>query len=112
MACGIKPSPTDVHTGMVSFPTGAASEQYLIPSNSGVYFAKDGNTSFGNYAQGGATWKNSQLYPQSCAALAEIVNLPEKFVSHNPHYVVADTTWIVWYVSLDHHIRLLNSHIA
>jgi ubiquitin-conjugating enzyme E2 Q len=67
-----------------------------MPSNSGVYFAKDGNTSFSSYAQGGANWKNSQLFPQSCAALAEIVNLPEKFVSSNPHYVVADTTWIIW----------------
>jgi len=67
-----------------------------------VYFAKDGNTSFGTYAQGGITWKNSQLYPQSCAALAEIVNLPEKFVSSNPHYVVSDTTWIIWCVPLDH----------
>lgn len=67
-----------------------------------MYFAKDGNTSFGSYAQGGMTWKNSQLYPQSCAALAEIVNLPEKFVSSNPHYVVADTTWIIWCVPLNH----------
>ena len=67
-----------------------------------MYFAKDGNTSFGTYAQGGATWRNSQLYPQSCAALAEIVNLPEKFVSSHPHYVVADTTWIVWYATLYH----------
>lgn len=73
-----------------------------MPSGSGVYFAKDGNTSFGTYAQGGITWKNSQLYPQSCAALAEIVNLPEKFVSSSPHYVVSDTTWIIWCVPLDH----------
>ncbi|KAF9788386.1 hypothetical protein BJ322DRAFT_1002310 [Thelephora terrestris] len=61
----------------------------------GVYFAKEGTTSLGSYAHGGSTWRNSQLYPQSCAALAEIVNLPENFVSNHPHYVVADTTWIV-----------------
>ena len=81
-----------------------------MPSDLGVYFAKDGNTSFGSYAQGGATWKNSQLYPQSCAALTEIVNLPDKFVSNNPHYVVADTTWIVWYAPLGHGVRRLDSH--
>ena len=81
-------------------------------SNSGVYFAKDGNTSLGTYAQGGATWKNSQLYPQSCAALTEIVNLPEQFVSSNPHYVVADTTWIVWYASLDNCIWKFDSRLA
>ena len=66
-----------------------------------MYFAKDGNTSLATYAQGGVTWKNSQSYPQSCAALAEIVNLPERFVSNNPFYVVGDTTWIVWCVPLD-----------
>lgn len=88
------------------------SELYLTPAILGVYFAKDGNTSLGSYAQGGVTWKNSQLYPQSCAALAEIVNLPEKFVSNNPHYVVADTTWIVWCVPLDHNTRWFNLHIG
>ena len=76
--------------------------RYLILSRSGVYFAKDGNTSFSHYAQGGVTWGNSQLRPHSCAALAEIVNLPEKFVSNHPHYVVADTTWIVWCVRFYH----------
>lgn len=85
------------------------SERYLMPAISGVYFAKDGNTSFGHYAQGGVTWRNSRSYPQSCAALAEIVNLPEKFVSSNPHYVVADTTWIVWCVLLDYNTRRFNS---
>jgi ubiquitin-conjugating enzyme E2 Q len=76
-----------------------------------VYFAKDGNTSLGSYAQGGITWKNSQLYPQSCAALAEIVNLPEKFVSNNPYYVVADTTWISWCVSSAAHCSDGSIHI-
>ena len=31
-------------------------------------------------------------------ALAELVNLPSKFVSSEPHYVVKDTHWIMWYV--------------
>ncbi|EAU83704.2 hypothetical protein CC1G_05608 [Coprinopsis cinerea okayama7 len=31
----------------------------------------------------------------NCVALAEIVNLPHKFVSNNPWFVIADTTWIV-----------------
>jgi ubiquitin-conjugating enzyme E2 Q len=43
-------------------------------------------------------WKNSVSSPTKAAALAEIVNLPEKFVSSNPFFVVAQTDWIVWYV--------------
>jgi ubiquitin-conjugating enzyme E2 Q len=87
------------------------SEWHLICINPGVYFAKDGTTSFSSYAHGGSTWKNSQLYPQSCAALAEIVNLPEKFVSNHPHYVVADTTWIVWCVLLDTSAQSVDLHV-
>ncbi|KAF6754673.1 hypothetical protein DFP72DRAFT_812438 [Ephemerocybe angulata] len=62
----------------------------------GVYLAKDAMTSMGHYASGTRTaWKNSQSNPTNCVALAEVVNLPEKFVSSNPHFVVADTTWIM-----------------
>lgn len=44
-----------------------------------------------------ATWKNSEILPSSCIALAEVVNVPKEFVSHNPYYVVQDTNWIMWY---------------
>lgn len=65
----------------------------------GVYFAKDGSTSMGSYAQSSPNvWRNSQIAPRCCVAVAEIVNQPTKFVSSNPHYVVADTTWIIWCV--------------
>ncbi len=36
----------------------------------------------------------------NCVALAEIVNLPNKFVSTNPYFVVDKTDWIIWYVQL------------
>ncbi|KAF7329967.1 UBIQUITIN-CONJUGAT-2 domain-containing protein [Mycena kentingensis (nom. inval.)] len=42
--------------------------------------------------QGGA---DSKLSPTQCCAIAEVVNLPHKFVSHNPHFVIKDTDWIV-----------------
>lgn len=63
----------------------------------GVYLAKDATVSMGTYAQGAQhTWKRSQSCPSNCVALAEIVNLPSRFVSSNPYFVVADTTWIMW----------------
>ncbi|KAJ2925630.1 hypothetical protein H1R20_g11464, partial [Candolleomyces eurysporus] len=62
----------------------------------GVYLAKDASVSMGTYAQGSqSTWKKSQSCPSNCVALAEIVNLPSRFVSSNPYFVVADTTWIM-----------------
>ncbi|EIW74242.1 hypothetical protein CONPUDRAFT_85969 [Coniophora puteana RWD-64-598 SS2] len=64
----------------------------------GVYFGKDGATSMHYGASGGASthqWKNSKIMPSTCLTLAEIVNLPHKFVSNNPHYVVGDTSWIM-----------------
>ncbi|KAH7886667.1 hypothetical protein F5I97DRAFT_2017525 [Phlebopus sp. FC_14] len=62
----------------------------------GVYFAKDGSISLQSYAQASASrWKNSVLRPSTCTALAEIINLPSKFVSHNPYYVVSQTDWIM-----------------
>jgi ubiquitin-conjugating enzyme E2 Q len=63
----------------------------------GVYLAKEAQTSMGHYAAGGrACWRKSKLGPTSCVALAEVVNLPSKFVSSNPHFVVKDTEWIMW----------------
>ncbi|KAJ6535050.1 hypothetical protein B0H19DRAFT_963825, partial [Mycena capillaripes] len=62
----------------------------------GVYLAKEAQTSMGHYAAGGrACWRKSKLGPTSCVALAEVVNLPHKFVSSNPHFVVKDTEWIM-----------------
>ena len=63
----------------------------------GVYFAKDGTVSFGSYSAGAsACWRNSAIRINSCAALAEIVNLPRSFVSTNPFFVVDKTDWIIW----------------
>jgi ubiquitin-conjugating enzyme E2 Q len=42
-------------------------------------------------------WPNSNILPSSCVAVAEIVNLPNQFVSKSPYLVVAQTHWIVWY---------------
>ncbi|KAJ6451098.1 hypothetical protein C8R47DRAFT_1221896 [Mycena vitilis] len=53
----------------------------------GVYLAKEAQTSMGHYAAGGrACWRKSKLGPTSCVALAEVVNLPHRFVSSNPHF--------------------------
>jgi len=63
----------------------------------GVYLAKDGLTSAGYLAQPcRSSWSKSMISPSNCMALAEVVNLPIKFVSQNPHYVVKDTHWIMW----------------
>ncbi|KAJ7213658.1 hypothetical protein B0H12DRAFT_1061615 [Mycena haematopus] len=62
----------------------------------GVYLAKEAQTSMSHYAAGGrASWRKSKLGPTTCCALAEVVNLPQKFVSSNPHFVVKDTEWIM-----------------
>ncbi|KDQ20057.1 hypothetical protein BOTBODRAFT_152662 [Botryobasidium botryosum FD-172 SS1] len=62
----------------------------------GVYFAKDGNVSMSRYARSSSEiWKNSNLRPTSCMALTEIVNLPNKFVSQTPYYVVQHTEWLL-----------------
>ena len=66
----------------------------------GVYFAKDGAISLGGYAAGAQScWRNSAARITNCVALAEIVNLPQKFVSTNPYFVVDKTEWIIWCVS-------------
>jgi hypothetical protein len=73
------------------------STELLMDPVSGVYLAKDGSTSVGYYAQSGSSsWSKSMVSPSNCMALAEVVNLPSKFVSQNPHYVVKDTHWIMW----------------
>lgn len=62
----------------------------------GVYFARDGVVSMGTYAAGGAqSWRNSTIAPSACVALAEIINLPQRFTSCNPYYVVKQTEWIM-----------------
>lgn len=63
----------------------------------GVYFAKDGNISMLSYSRAsGAVWRKSSIQVSSCAALAELVNLPSQFVSTSPYFVVAQTQWIMW----------------
>ncbi|KAJ7458741.1 hypothetical protein B0H11DRAFT_2286534 [Mycena galericulata] len=62
----------------------------------GVYLAKEAQTSMGHYAAGGRVcWKKSKLGPTQCVAMAEVVNLPSRFVSSNPHFVIKDTEWIM-----------------
>ncbi|KAF9461901.1 hypothetical protein BDZ94DRAFT_1262434 [Collybia nuda] len=62
----------------------------------GVYLAKEGSISMGTYAQSGrSTWSKSKICPTNCVALAEVVNLPFQFVSHNPYFVIKDTHWIM-----------------
>ncbi|KAF8889407.1 hypothetical protein CPB84DRAFT_1826578 [Gymnopilus junonius] len=62
----------------------------------GVYLAREASTSMGSYAIAGRShWQKSQSGPTNCVAVAEVVNLPSKFVSTNPHYVVKDTHWIM-----------------
>ncbi|KAH9895584.1 hypothetical protein C8Q73DRAFT_688553 [Cubamyces lactineus] len=62
----------------------------------GVYFAKDGTVSTGTYAAAASScWRNSAVKANACVALAEIVNLPSKFVSSSPYIVVDQTEWIV-----------------
>lgn len=74
-------------------------ETLIITGNSGVYFAKDGAISTGSYSMGAQTcWRNSASRVTNCVALAEIVNLPGKFVSQSPYFVVDKTDWIIWCV--------------
>ncbi|TRM66799.1 hypothetical protein BD626DRAFT_483861 [Schizophyllum amplum] len=61
----------------------------------GVYFAKDGSISMNSYAVQGKTWRKSEVHPMACTALAEVVNLPDEFVSKDPHLVVQKTEWIM-----------------
>lgn len=51
-----------------------------------------------NYGHGGygvrGAWPKSSLQITQAIALSEIINAPEKFVSNNPFYVVAQLDWI------------------
>lgn len=66
----------------------------------GVYMANAASTSVGYAAMGyrgstgDASWSPSLLQISSAFSLNEVVNMPEKFVSNQPHYVVANTDWI------------------
>lgn len=65
----------------------------------GVYLAKEATTSMSSYAiPARSMWPKSLSGPTNCVAVTEVVNQPSKFVSSNPHYVVKDTHWIMWYV--------------
>ncbi|KAF8580706.1 hypothetical protein K439DRAFT_1636776 [Ramaria rubella] len=62
----------------------------------GVYFAKDGAVSMGQYAQVGMSkWSNSEIRPLTCVALAQIINAPREFTNSNPYYVVKQVDWIL-----------------
>ncbi|GAA5856066.1 hypothetical protein JCM9279_006494 [Rhodotorula babjevae] len=61
----------------------------------GVYFAKDGSVSLGHYAAPATTvWKNAEYHVSKLAAICEITNLPDKFVSSTPYFVVNQLDWI------------------
>ncbi|ORY89473.1 hypothetical protein BCR35DRAFT_300675, partial [Leucosporidium creatinivorum] len=61
----------------------------------GVYTAKDGAVSMGHYSQPSqGTWKNADFGIGKMAALVELVNLPNEFVSSNPYLVVDKLDWI------------------
>ena len=69
----------------------------LLMAFKGVYFAKEGTVSLGNYSRGAhSCWRGSAVQVNSCVALAEIVNLPQEFVSQSPFFVVNRTDWIIW----------------
>ena len=65
----------------------------------GVYMSPHASTSAGysNMPYRGTTsttWPKSALKISSAFSLNEVVNMPEKFVSRTPHYVVNDIDWI------------------
>lgn len=43
-------------------------------------------------------WPNTRLSPLKCVALVEIVNQPQDFQSSQPHFVVSQREWIIWFV--------------
>jgi ubiquitin-conjugating enzyme E2 Q len=60
----------------------------------GVYFSPDFTTSTAYAANSNvAQWPNSDLSVRSVLSLNEIINVPQRFVSHNPHYVVQEQDW-------------------
>ncbi|GAA6050356.1 hypothetical protein JCM3770_002979 [Rhodotorula araucariae] len=61
----------------------------------GVYFAKEGTVSLGHYATPSSTfWKNADFAVNKLAAICEITNSPDDFVSTNPYLVVNRLEWI------------------
>ncbi|KAB5582384.1 hypothetical protein GE09DRAFT_265964 [Coniochaeta sp. 2T2.1] len=60
----------------------------------GVYFSPFLGTSIA-YASSpyGTRWMNSALNVQMILSLNEIINVPERFVSRTPHYVVQEHDW-------------------
>lgn len=69
----------------------------LLNSILGVYLAKEASTSMSHYAGSArSSWQKSAQGPTNCVALTEVVNLPSRFVSKDPHYVIKDTHWIMW----------------
>ncbi|BGP40452.1 hypothetical protein JCM10450v2_004434 [Rhodotorula kratochvilovae] len=61
----------------------------------GVYFAKEGSVSLGHYAtQTAAFWKNAEFAVSKLAAICEITNSPNEFVSTDPYLVVNRLEWI------------------
>ncbi|XP_006456406.1 hypothetical protein AGABI2DRAFT_77738 [Agaricus bisporus var. bisporus H97] len=61
----------------------------------GVYLAKDGSISSLSYATPGRVWSKSAIAASHCIALAEVVNLPDKFVCQMPSFVIDQTHWIL-----------------
>lgn len=62
----------------------------------GVYMSSLAATSMGysNMHVGPDVWPNSTLRVSNALSLQEVVNMPDKFVSKAPHYVVANIDWI------------------
>ena len=66
----------------------------------GVYMSNTASTSLGYSARyydtsrRGHVWPQSALKISSAFSLNEVVNMPEKYVSRSPHYVVSDIDWI------------------
>ena len=66
----------------------------------GVYMSPHASTSVGysfmpyRGTMTSTTWPKSVLKISSAVSLNEVVNMPEKFVSRAPHYVVNDIDWI------------------
>ena len=65
----------------------------------GVYMSSMFNTSssyMGGYGNSNSThsWPQSKLQISSAISLNEVVNMPHKFVSSSPHFVVAQLDWI------------------
>lgn len=69
----------------------------------GVYMSAQASTSFsyaGTYpyhrSEGNSStnWRNSKLCVSGAIALNEVVNAPQEFVNHTPHYVVNQIDWI------------------